>query len=95
MNNKLLVGLFAAIMFIFLFRGVSVTNNVKDAVNTRNSQIILTQINQFEKFLYCVGVLGGVIIVPLLFKKEKKERKQLAIKIQEIKKRGDREKMYI
>lgn len=95
MNNKLLVGLFAAIMFIFLFRGVSVTNNVKDAVNTHNSQIILTQINQFEKFLYCVGVLGGVIIVPLLFKKEKKERKQLAIKIQEIKKRGDREKMYI
>lgn len=95
MSNKLLIGAFAAIMFIFLFRGVSITNNIKNAASTQNSEIILAQINQFEKFLYCVGVLGGVIIIPLMFKKEKKERKQLAIKIQEIKKRGDREKMYI
>lgn len=61
----------------------------------QNSQTIQEEIKQFEKFLYCVGVLGAVIVLPLLFKRDKREREKLTIRIQEIKKRGDREKLCV
>jgi hypothetical protein len=69
--------------------------NAKTRYTDQNSQKIQEEIKQFEKFLYCVGVLGAVIVLPLLFKREKREREKLTIRIQEIKKRGDREKLCV
>lgn len=70
---------------------VSLINEILSAkirYSDQNSQFIHEEINQFEKFLYCVGVLGAVIVVPFLFRSDKSERKKIENKIKQIKKRA-------
>ncbi len=58
-----------------------------------NVQIIEEEIKEFKHFLYCIGVLASVILLPVLFNKN--EKKEAIKKIQEIKKRAQREKQMI
>lgn len=70
---------------------VSLINEILSAkirYSDQNSLFIHEEINQFEQFLYCAGVLAGVIIIPILFKSGKSERKRMENKIKQIKKRA-------
>lgn len=95
MNNKILIGLFAAIMLVVLCQGLHLIDNIKQIAD-QNKLDINKELVQFEIFLYYVGVLTTVITAPLLLKsKSSMEKKKLTKKIQEIKKRGDLEKYTI
>jgi uncharacterized membrane protein len=82
MNNKILISLFAAIILIFVFEGVKAINQIDDdfivvvqeqANDIKSIDKVLSELNSFKEFLYCMNGVAVVILLPILisFTKEK------------------------
>jgi len=82
MSNKILISLFAAIILIFVFEGVKAINQIDDdfivvvqeqANDIKSIDKVLSELNSFKEFLYCMNGVAVVILLPILisFTKEK------------------------
>jgi uncharacterized membrane protein len=82
MNNKILISLFAAIILLFVFKGVQTIDRIdssfvdvvqEQASNIQDVEKVLDELQRFKEFLYCMNGLAVVIIIPVFMSCENRK----------------------